>query len=545
MNAVAEGELARKDYLLDNSADEAAERFAALSELYDAVTFRHMAALGIGPGWRCWEVGAGGPSVPSWLAEQVGPTGSVLATDLDVRWCRTDASATYDVLQHDVARDEPPQDGFDLVHARLVLVHVPARAEALRRMVRSLRPGGVLLIEDFDPMLGPLACPDRAGAEHHRANRIREDFHDLLAERGVDLMFGRKLPRLLRENGLIDVGADGYVAIATDAARALEAANVRQVAAALASRGDVTQAEIDDHLRALAMAQIDVSMPPLVSTWGRKPEGEPVSYVYADGARTAELSRLRRLEAVADPETLAAFERIGVSTGWRCLEVAAGAGSIARALAERVGERGHVVATDIDTRFLASSARSNLEVRQADLLNDDVEWAAFDLVHTRHLIAHLGARSEEAIERLAAALKPGGWLVVEDVDLMPMLLPSPAPAEQRAVEATFEGFARMLRGRGGDAHIGRRLPELFERTGLTDVQVDARVPFTRGDDDETALTLATLAAVRPGLVDVGVRPEDIDLVLALMSRPEHWAFGPMQVTVVGRRPGLVAARPGT
>ena len=73
-------------YLLDNRQAEAGERFDALSVIFDPSTFRHIDDLGIGPGWRCWEVGAGGPSVPGWLASRAGPAGRVLATDIDVSW---------------------------------------------------------------------------------------------------------------------------------------------------------------------------------------------------------------------------------------------------------------------------------------------------------------------------------------------------------------------------------------------------------------------------------------------------------------------------
>ncbi|HEY0530993.1 MAG TPA: class I SAM-dependent methyltransferase [Actinoplanes sp.] len=49
----------------------------------------------------------------------------------------------YEVRRHDVAADPPPEPGtFDLVHARLVLVHVPDRARALATMAAALRPGG-------------------------------------------------------------------------------------------------------------------------------------------------------------------------------------------------------------------------------------------------------------------------------------------------------------------------------------------------------------------------------------------------------------------
>ncbi len=76
----------KADYLLDNAASETAHRFDALAELFDHVTFRHFERVGISAGWRCWEVGAGGPSVASWLAARTGPIGYVLATDIDVTW---------------------------------------------------------------------------------------------------------------------------------------------------------------------------------------------------------------------------------------------------------------------------------------------------------------------------------------------------------------------------------------------------------------------------------------------------------------------------
>jgi SAM-dependent methyltransferase len=137
-------------YLLDNRALDARSRFEALSALFDWVTVRHVDGIGVSAGWRCWEVGAGGPGVPRLLAERVCAAGHVLATDLDVGWMGTDLPGNVEVRRHDVATDEPPDRGFDLVHTRLVLVHVPQRDEALRRMVAALRPGGWLLIEDFD-----------------------------------------------------------------------------------------------------------------------------------------------------------------------------------------------------------------------------------------------------------------------------------------------------------------------------------------------------------------------------------------------------------
>jgi SAM-dependent methyltransferase len=261
--------MASDAYLLDNRERQAGSRFDALSALFDTVTRRHVAALGIAPGWRCWEIGAGGPSVPAWLAEQAGPDGSVLATDIDTSWFED--AAGIEVRRHDVAQDDPPEGGFDLVHARLVLVHVPDRGEALRRMASALRPGGRLLVEDFDVDLQPLACPDALGPEQERAERIRRGFIDLLVGRGVDRAYARTLPRAFRDVGLADVGADAFFPLADPAAAVLDAANVRQVRAGLVGQGHASEADIDAHLEALEAGRLDICLPPLVSAWGRRP----------------------------------------------------------------------------------------------------------------------------------------------------------------------------------------------------------------------------------------------------------------------------------
>jgi len=261
---------ADRGYLLDNQQSEAGIRFGALSELFDPVTFRHVDQLGIGPGMRCWEVGAGGPSVPLGLAERVGPDGAVVATDIDVSWTEGVADGVIEVLAHDVAADPPPEGGFDLVHARLVLVHVTDRAEALRRMAGALRPGGVLLLEDADPGLQPLLCPDESGPEQRLANRLRSGFRSLMAGRGADLEYGRTLPRLLREAGLESVRADAYFPITSPACTVLEAATVRQIRGRLVAARLATDEEIDRHLANVETGRLDLATAPMISAWGRR-----------------------------------------------------------------------------------------------------------------------------------------------------------------------------------------------------------------------------------------------------------------------------------
>ncbi|GLY74275.1 methyltransferase [Actinoallomurus iriomotensis] len=259
-------------YLLANARAEAGTRFEALSAIFDPPTFRRIDALGIAAGWRCWEVGAGGASVPRGLADRVGPTGRVLATDIDVRWARAAASEVVEVRRHDVARDDPPDEGFDLVHARLVLVHVADRERALRSMVAALRPGGRILLEDADPALQPLASPYEHGPRERLANRIRTGFRAMLAERGADLAYGRRLPASLRAAGLTGVAAEAHFPIASPACDLLETATVAHIRDGLVAGGHATEEEIERHLANVAAGGMDLATAPMVAAWGRRPE---------------------------------------------------------------------------------------------------------------------------------------------------------------------------------------------------------------------------------------------------------------------------------
>ena len=100
-------------YLLDNQQAEAGQRFDALSVLFNPSTFRHAREVGLGVGWRVWEVGAGSSSAPAWFAEQVGSEGHVLATDIDTSWLEDD-DLGYEVRSHEVGLDPPPAGPFDL-----------------------------------------------------------------------------------------------------------------------------------------------------------------------------------------------------------------------------------------------------------------------------------------------------------------------------------------------------------------------------------------------------------------------------------------------
>lgn len=257
-------------YLLDNRHEEAGRRFDALAELFNPVTFRHFEAVGVKAGWRVWEVGAGGPEVAQWLVDRVGPLGHVVATDIDARYLGV-STETLTVLTHDVAADPVPDESFDLIHARLLLVHVVERDRVIRTMIDALRPGGWLLLEEADPSLQELVCLDECGEAQILANRLKRGFRTLMRSRGVDLAFGRTLPRRLREGGLASVSADAYFPVGGPLCNELERATTEQIRHLLVDAGIASDEEIDRHLANVASGALDLTTSPMISAWGRTP----------------------------------------------------------------------------------------------------------------------------------------------------------------------------------------------------------------------------------------------------------------------------------
>jgi SAM-dependent methyltransferase len=190
-------------YALDNSWDRAKRRLARLEEYLDPLTQRRMTKLGIRDGLTCLEVGGGGGSVATWLCEQVGPTGRVVATDINIQFLQDIKHSNFESKQHDITVDSLPQREFDFVHARWLLHHLPEPERAIHRMIEALRPGGWLLLEevDFFPV-------------HTSSSKAYSDFmvaltNTVVKAPGCGCFWGRALPELVAGMGLLQVGGEG------------------------------------------------------------------------------------------------------------------------------------------------------------------------------------------------------------------------------------------------------------------------------------------------------------------------------------------------
>ena len=259
-------------------------------------------------------------------------------------------------------------------------------------------------------------------------------------------------------------------------------------------------------------------------------------HAYAmDNSGSAERDRLQLLEGWADPFTIARLTALGVVPGWHCLEIGAGAGSVARWLALHTAPTGHVVATDIDPSLLEVQDRPNLEVRRHDVTKDPLPTAMFDLVHLRLVLEHLPDRPE-VLRRLAETLKPGGWLLVEALESGGVATdPSTGPAASLFVDCSAR-LLQMLGQVGIDACYGRQLFRGFVIAGLDVVGLDALGGVARGGTPLARFWRMTWHQLA-GLISASgaISPDRLDAYLALHDDPDFVWVTPCIVAAWGRR----------
>lgn len=242
--------------------------------------------------------------------------------------------------------------------------------------------------------------------------------------------------------------------------------------------------------------------------------------------------RLHLLEQMLDPGTIRTLEQRGIQRSWRCLELGAGTGSIARWLASRCPE-GHVVATDISTRFLAGLSAPNLQVLQHDVVTEDFPLGSFDLIHARWLLVNLWER-EEVLAKIVGWLAPDGWLVTEDVDFF-LTNSSPHSALRRLIEA-FEQL--LASSHGADFRWARRrMPAALAEVGLVELGMSVSAKQVGDGSPDDVFYRFSMAQIRSGLVGRGLLSEaDYIAGMAPLDDPAVVDIPFANVAAWGRRP---------
>ena len=254
-------------YALDNSWHMAKRRLSLLEQHLDPMTKRRMTMLGIRHGARCLEVGAGGGSVAAWLCEQVGSTGRVVATDINIELLQDIKRTNLEAIRHDITVDSPPGGGFDFVHARWLLHHLPEPEPAIRRMINALHPGGWLLLEepDFFPVLTS-------------TSRLYIDFivaftDNVVKASGRDAFWARALPGLVAGVGLQSVGGEGDFPVLQGGSTVAElySLSAQQIRERIIASGALSADRLDEAIELLKSPDFWAFGGGGVAVWGQRP----------------------------------------------------------------------------------------------------------------------------------------------------------------------------------------------------------------------------------------------------------------------------------
>lgn len=269
-----------QDYVLGRSSAEY-ERLRNQARIWEAETGRLLDRVGLAQGARCLDAGCGPGETMRLMAQRVGPRGSVLGLDID-RGLGTQALAMLRSTGHiqcefetaDLETDCAVSGAqFDLVYARLLLLHVTEPVAVLRRLWNLVAPGGYLVVHEYQ----------LATTEVLPALDVMQEWKRValgaFAAAGRDLHLGQRLPALFDQAG---VGSpDG-----TDVAGRLEPlrsggemaiAVFRSVLPAAMAFGLTTEEDADRWVHDFTRATVEhpdhcVLWPLLIGAWKRKNE---------------------------------------------------------------------------------------------------------------------------------------------------------------------------------------------------------------------------------------------------------------------------------
>lgn len=218
-------------------------------------------------------------------------------------------------------------------------------------------------------------------------------------------------------------------------------------------------------------------------------------------------NRLNVLGRAMNEYSMDTLRKAGLSAGLSVLDAGCGGGSMTYSIAQTVGQTGHVTGIDYDgdiielnRQELAASGIANITFRQADIYAFD-EKEQYDIVFSRYLLSHLD-NPAGVIAKLVDALKPGGILVVEDIQFSGHIC---YPAN-RAFDTYVQWYTALVSMTGGNAELGIQLPSLLKQAGLQDVQVQIAQPAGTGGPAKQ-MALLTLEKIKHALLEHHITTE--------------------------------------
>lgn len=240
------------------------DRLLLLEQVKDPETIRILESLPLDESSRCLEIGAGMGSIAYWLAARCSQ-GHVVAVDIDTRNLDPQQSSNLIIHEVDIATQNFASSSFDLVHARAVLCHLPAREEILARAYQWISRGGWLVVEDVYTL--PVGT-----SPYPAMNRYAAAAHEAAQQRGADMQWGNRLPGIMAQLGFAHIAAEASPRLVGSGGLPdqLWRINLEQAGPHLSRNGLLTEAELDECLSLLNNPHfIDIRYIGIVA-WGQK-----------------------------------------------------------------------------------------------------------------------------------------------------------------------------------------------------------------------------------------------------------------------------------
>jgi len=264
--------------------------------------------------------------------------------------------------------------------------------------------------------------------------------------------------------------------------------------------------------------------------------------VYYLATGNAGAKRLALLEEVYGPDAARIMLSIGIPRGGHIADLGCGTGNSLRWFAERVGKEGEVTGVDLSAEQLAiakasadSAGHRNIRLVEASVYETGLPRGAFDVVHCRFVLCHL-ARPMDALREMVALARPGGLVIVFDVDIGGLF----SVPETKAYARARDLFLARTASRGADGRLGLKLPRMFLEAGLGPPETALVHPiYLRGERKrlwEYSLLEAGAYTVEKGLctqteldalaADLAAIAADETIAVAQATMPVTWARKP-------------------
>ena len=255
-------------------------------------------------------------------------------------------------------------------------------------------------------------------------------------------------------------------------------------------------------------------------------------YVFDNNTESAELERLQLIELTHDPVTVNLLNQINIQPGFNCLEIGAGAGSIAYWLADKIGSNGTVTAVDINPRFLSPQAK--IKVIKGDLAELELPQNSYDLVHGRFVFLHI-PNYWQALLNVVKALKPNGTIILEEPDFSVSRLAAGKEQDVNSVKQVYDAIHQMYRAKNINPFFGLIVPSLFQQAGLEQIKVHTYVPLASGENITKVMQLS-VQHLSETLVNTGAATNhDIERFIELSDDPKAWFLHYAHISVIAKK----------